>query len=747
MFNQIIFVFILVSAYIPAIAVAQDDGKLTDGNICDKPKCKTIADMLVKQMGEKKPCEDFHNYVCGEWKGDLELNETKLKKTAVRTLSNLLDKAAAPLGEKFTATEKLIQAYESCTKNGRSNASLKISVERVIQQYNFTQWPIIEPGPKPSPFTSDDYIKVLKKTGPRPVFPYSISNESSGTIIEMTKPWEFDVFENNKFPVPDSRSDAISGMEGESDTPSYNYDLYDEISKNEEEAYKTFIRKTIHLINESVSNQDAIDVAEGIVKIEKGLATLAMGEIGKGERRLSISELDHLVGEGFSMAPILRRDFEGLGISIDDNTEVVVLYIDYYQKAVNFMKCTTMAELANYVLWTKIRKMAEATGTVLNDIYVEYKNKTHYPDIPLLEESSEEKTTSLKLTCVRQLLDTGVMYTAGAHYYVMNKFNEKAKKYVLKMMEFVNSSFMHVVNESSWMSIPKREEAIKRLQTMDAVIGYPNWLLNETIINTVYHFVPDIEKNASFAEHFHFLLENEHKRTLLKLQQGMYFDKAKETVTLRSHAYYVDASNSLVYPAAALVTHYRGNRIPRSFYFGTIGTVLAQLFATSIERYSHLPGKTGKYYQDKWDDQTRDDFCKRSSCLNNTEECNDTSLSGNDKHEKLRDYLGLRISFQAMQQSKQNYTPPFLLSDKEMFNNESKIFFILFGSLYCPISVNVNGKRVQSRSADEEKYHDTLNEIVYIYNEFNNTFGCGLSPGADTCQLMPPDEPNPPPNC
>lgn len=704
--------------------------------------------MIEKQMGNKSPCEDFHNYVCGKWKGDLELNETKLKKKAVRALANLLEKASTPSAGMFNATDKLIQAFKSCTMNGRSIASLKTSVERVIRQYNFTQWPIYETGVELPLTGSNAYMDVLKKSGPRPVFSYSISDESSSPVIMATKPWGLYVPEDQEFIVPQQRSDAMSEIEGEAEPTPVDYAQYDEALRKEENSYKAFITKTIRLLDESASEEKARDVAEGIVRIEKKFGELTENAKDPEEQRVNISQLNDLVGGGFSMDAILQRDFEGLEINIDEGTEVVVRYIKYYQAAVQFMKCSTMAELANYVLWTKIRKMAEATGTLLNDIYVEYKHNTSLTELPHAEASSvvegTEKTSRLRLPCMRQLLESGVMYTAAAHFYIMAKFNDKAKKDVIRMMEFVNSSFMHVVEGNTWMSERTKKEAITRLQTMDAVIGYPDWMLNETIINTMYHYVPSIEENASFAEHYHFLLENEHKRKLLQLKPEMYFDKVNETVTLRSHAYYVDSSNSLVYPAAALVTHYRVHPVPRSLKFGTIGTILAQLFVASIERYSHLPSEKGKYKKDIWDNETTDKFCKGSSCLNNTEECNDTSPPASEKHEKLRDYLGLRISFEAMQKSKQNYTPPFVLPDNK-FDNESKIFFILFGSLYCPISVNE--KRVQSRSAEGEKYNDTLNEIVYIYDEFNKTFNCDTTPGADTCQLMPPDGPTPLPNC
>lgn len=294
---HIVFVFLLVPAYVRAISVPQEGAQAADKNVCEDPKCKRLANKIEKQMGEREPCEDFHNYVCGKWNGDLELNETIIKKKAVFTLASLLKNASAPYTKGSNATDKLIHAYHSCTTNGKNKEMLRMSIERVIKQYNLTEWPIIEKNGRSPPLSSsDDYMDVLKKIGPRPVFSYSILEESRGPVISMTKPWEFNVFENQEFPLLDSRSDSTSETEGATDSP--NYDHYDEDLKNDEEAYKIFIKKTIHLLNESVSEQETLDVVEGIVSIEKGLAKLAMGASDKQERRVSISQLDELVGYG-----------------------------------------------------------------------------------------------------------------------------------------------------------------------------------------------------------------------------------------------------------------------------------------------------------------------------------------------------------------------------------------------------------------------------------------------------------------
>lgn len=750
-------VILWVLTYVPeSNAMRNGRGTLSDNRTCTADECEKMADIIRKQMGSEPPCEDFNDYVCGNWSGERELNVTVLKKKAVRTLAGLLQNASVPR-RISNATHKLLLAYKSCEKNGEDRKALNTSIANVIALFNLTSkiWPIIEEtGRKPPGKENDDYVDVLKKTGPRPVYLYSVSEQGGKPIILMSKPWDWDFYVHD---APEYNSETASETEQSPD-----YAEYDEQFVDDEKAYKIFIMKTIALVNDSIQEKIAESVANDIIDIEKKLSKLASQANETQEKEMNLSQLCDLLGGKFPMAEILQRDFEGLNISITGETNVLVQYVDYYQSTVTLLKCTSMMTLSNYILWTYIREMAKAEGTLLHAVYLEYKHNTslNFADVEHNNEAADAaKRGNLSLLCVRQLLEVDIMYTAVANFYITAKFNQTFKKDVLKIMKFVNSSFMHVVKNNTWMTNHTKGTVITKLQNMAAIIGYPGWMLNKTVINSLYQFVPiNISKNASFVEHFYYLQENNHKQTLLKLEPGRYINKMNEDTPLRSHAYYVGDTNTIVYPAAALVTHYRSPPIPRSANYGTIGTILAQLLTVLLDRYSDLSKETGKYNKDNWDNQTAENFCNRSTCLNNTEECNGTQhMRMKHKYEKLQDYVGVRVSYLAMVNSKANYTLPYLLPDGESrFDSESKIFFIFFGSLYCPFSVNekhVNEERVserllvQSRPREEDKFPKSLNEIVYTYKEFNTTFNCTRNPDADTCDLMPPEDVAPPFGC
>lgn len=757
---QIIIAIIWVPHCVPAEKNEEGDAvkqEGTDGgespthnNTCEDPVCRKMVRTIQRQMGNETPCDDFHNYVCGNWKGDKELKPSILKEKAVKQLAGLLKNSSEPT-EYGSARDKLVRAYYSCWKKGKDERALLMSIKHVLDGYNVTNktWPIIDNITQPTGNGSEDYVEVLRKMGPRPVFSFSVSVENGTPIIVMTKPIEFYVFETE-----DSASTISVVEEAAPNNTAGSDEDYNYLLEQDEKAYRKFIEKTIMLLNELFSKEEARNATEDIVEMERGLSRLAEAAKNKTPEKMNLSQLDQRLGNAFSMADVLQKDFEGLNITISEGTEVLVQYFDYFESAVNLMKCTPMETLINYALWTKIRKMAEAVGTRLNNIYERYRNSTPFlsftpPETPPEDSEKQESArtpsnVSLSLKCVQQLLHTDVMYTAAANFYINATFNKTFQADVLKMMQFVKYSFIDVVQNNTWMSTKTRKEVFERLETMTTIIGYPDWMVNDTIINALYWPVPYVGKAASFVEHYHHLTENSFKQELLLLAPDRYINRTDEDIPLRSHAYYASRRNRMVYPAAALVTHYRSRPIPRSANFGTIGTILGHLFVKLIERYEYHSKKTGWYYKDTWDNKTREQFCNRSACLNNSVECNDTYVNRSHKLETLEDYLGLRISYQAMTNSTDNYTAPFLLPD-ERLDSESKIFFTFMGSLYCPYSVY--RKRIQSRTDDGEKFPDKLDEIVYTYAQFNTTFNCTVFEDADSCYLTQGRDPPRPVGC
>ncbi|KAL3227550.1 hypothetical protein MRX96_024101 [Rhipicephalus microplus] len=530
---------------------------------CNDEECQRYVVQITKQMGNATPCEDFHNYVCGNWQGSKELKPKKLKTKAIADLIQILDNAPEPSKQQLNASEKLINAYKSCTKPGKQKA-LQNAIKGILAASGIDIWPIQE---NDVPILRN-YKRILRRTGPRPLFSYYVSGEASSAMICMTKPKVF-------FVSPEFIGDyVISSRLDENVETTPDYSNYESFEKEQHEAYKKFIVSAIQLLNESFPSGELDETAEDIIKFEKKLAQFA------------------------SQAPMT--------------------------------------------------------------------------------------TTNMTL-----------------------------------------SSFINILGDA--------------LKKINLVMGYPDWILDEAIIDRLYQF------------------ENDRYQNLLKLK-STYFNKPYEGVALRSHAFYDAATDTMAYPVAALVTNFRKPPIPRSVNYATVGTVIAQLFTATMDRYDKIKYPNGTLVKNEfWDKNTTEKFCQNSQCLNNSEQCSDKEECYSDSHQKVEDYVGIRLSYKALVLSKKDYKQPLVLNDTKL-DSEDKIFFTLFGSLYCPYSVNTlkvndiedeikeNGNFLEERADDDgDSFSKSLNEVVSIFRKFNETFSCRGN-RSDTCHLVP-EQPVPEPGC
>uniref|UniRef100_A0A224Y3L9 Gluzincin n=1 Tax=Rhipicephalus zambeziensis TaxID=60191 RepID=A0A224Y3L9_9ACAR len=710
-------------------AALGDETTPVNSTICDDVECKKLVSQVTKQMGSSRPCDDFYNYTCGKWEGDRELKHRDIKIKAIRDLIALLDNATISLQGYSNASEKLINAYNSCVTTGGDEVGLRGAVQSALSTYGLKEWPIQEN----SNSENKGYKEILKETGPRPLFRYFASEENSTAIIYMTKPEEFFVY---GMTVEGISAGSLSFRSDDSETTTEEYRDYSEYEQEEEAAYKDFINKTIRLVNNTFPESGISKVIDDIVQFEKELHKFA-SQASENTTQVSISEFIETIGDSVPMVEILNKDLKVINYTVNNTTEVKVQFAEYYQNVVKYLKnFTEQSAMQNYIGWVIIRDMAKAERTTLHGYYLEYRNRT------LVTGLSEEKRDN-KTLCVRQLLERDLMYTAAASFYIQNKFDNASKAEVMKIMEYMNVTFQYIIKNNTWMSQEIKNKTLERLNEMSLVIGYPEWLSENATVNELYKFVPYIEAGKSFIEHFFHLKENYHYQQLLKLT-AKYFNKAHEEVVLKSHGFYDEDKDVVGYPAAALVTHYRKPPIPRATNFGTIGTAIAHILTHAIDRYDNKRINGSIVEKEFWDNATRTSFCNNSKCLNNSEQCRDAGADcTSQSHQKLHDYLGVRASHMALVLSKDNYTEPFVLNDT-MLNTEDKIFFTFFGSLYCPYSVNENmlGKvesiqKVQERADIEDiSFPKSLNEIVSIYDKFNTTFNCSGTLN-DTCRLVP----------
>ncbi|KAL3222237.1 hypothetical protein MRX96_050042 [Rhipicephalus microplus] len=596
----------------------------------------------------------------------------------------------------------------------------------------------------------------------------------------MSPPTNFEVYDQDDYDYHEYPDDMDT--EGDNNNEGTTMSLKDFAQKSEK-SYKTFITETIKLVsNGSVTENQTNEIANNIISFEKNLSKLAFGA-KKSTENMTITQLSKKISDKFPMAEVLQKDFTVVGITIENNTNVTVKDVEYYNGVgtlLETMKNTNI--LANYILWTYVKRMAEAEGTLLHKIYLEYKRNTS-----ISEYDKSKSTDDKQLQCLYQLLQSDVMYTAGASYYIKAKFNGTSKSEVTKIFKFISSEFRTFIENNTWMSKNIKKAAIERLNNMTEVIGYPDWMMEDDTIDFMYKYgmpcssrVADTLAEAyatiaSLTADLRALCELERLRrppdagTLLAQCVLCRIPVSAWTSTMAlwpTSPHTLRANRPLTGERPLRVNlHMPGVRSKRYTLLSAmtlgcgvnvrgpgracrhdlaairqrlgVSTALNLFLRQAAIGSEPSTRQSNQSYGDFWDNSTKAKFCNYSKCLNNTKQCWDTRDVHNSSYQHFLGYTSIRLSHEALKKSKDNYTGASLLPDEKL-NSEDKIFFTGYGSLYCPYSIHNSTKKVEARYyIQEQDLPKSLNEVVSKYKEFNSTFNCS-GDLTDTCNLIPP---------
>ncbi|XP_037525262.1 neprilysin-2 isoform X2 [Rhipicephalus sanguineus] len=702
-------------------------------DICWKPQCIAIADIISDGFGKSRPCDNFFDFVCGQRAENNEVPPSSIKDSAAESLLRILENPKAKGKSNSTAVGKFTAAYMSCINKGNKSLQLQVSIQKIFHELGFDDWS--SSSKQPTNENNDTIGNIWGKIGLHPFFDYNVEVEpkkpSSKRTITITKRTDFFLLHSApslmKSHSPSQKSNGSSGSLARPEN----------IAAEQYSLCKKQVAEIIRLTNANVTQKESMETADEILTFEGALAKLSKDATVKRIEINMTSENGTASSANFSLRTMLEKELRDINATLKDNIRVILEYPAYYAGLIKFVSTVNSTKaIKNYIAWTYIRALAGFEGTPLHDIYL-----TSSFNTTNLTRSSAKN--DVRTPCLMQLLKPETMLNAGASLYIKYNFDKYDRNDVQKMMQFIKESFKMIILKNKWMTEWTKNKAAERLAKMETVIGYPDWMLDDTVVDELYRFIPLLNENTSFAEHIFWIQANTRHQEILKLSED-YKQKEFSAVSLFSHPYYIERSDTLVLPAAAIAPRYRRPPVPRALNFGTVGALASMLMANAIDRFDTIWIDDGKGLGGKavtkefWDEESKEIFCNYSSCLKN-KQCTDVKnqfKSYGEAH--FTDYIGLRASYMALKNSVNNYTRPYLLRGAD-FNTEDKIFFLAFGNLFCPFSITkppLTGRSDESvMSQLKETYRGRLNGAVKGYYGFQEAYKCNAT--ADACKLLP----------
>ncbi|CAL1521626.1 M13 family metallopeptidase [Chitinophaga sp. MM2321] len=479
-----------------------------------------------------KPCDDFDNYVNGNWKKNNPIPSTESRWGAF----NILDK------ENKEVRLKGIIANISSKKDLK-----KGSEEQQIADY----------------YTSYLDTATIEQRGITPLQPYLDKINGIKTLAD----WAAVTGELQKIGVTsftgfgadadmkDSKMNILyQGQAGLSLGEKSYYERQDSATKNVRSEFVTHVDKMFSLAGfpDATPGNIILNLETKLAKIQ--LSNVELRDPVKTYNRAAFSELKKLAPD---------FDWDAFAHSQDIKTDTLVLQNKAYITNANaLLKATPLETLKTYTRWQLLSSFAGYLPSALQS------ENFHFFGTVM----TGKKTQKTRAERAIRSTDSKLGMPLGK-LFAKEYFPESSKAKVSEMIENVRKVYGERIDKLTWMGDSTKVMAHKKLASFTYKIGYPDKWKDYSSI--------DIDKGK--------LLENavsamlyEHKENIDKI--GKPVDKSKWEMTPQTvNAYYNPLNNEVVFPAGILQPPFYNPNADDAINYGGIIAVIGHEFTHGFD--------------------------------------------------------------------------------------------------------------------------------------------------------------------
>ncbi|XP_049275289.1 endothelin-converting enzyme 1-like [Rhipicephalus sanguineus] len=206
--------------------------------------------------------------------------------------------------------------------------------------------------------------------------------------------------------------------------------------------------------------------------------------------------------------PCLNRTFSLVNITLNETEEVAIFGMSYFKKANDFFGCIyDLTDMYNLAGWRRIFQLLLLTSQ---------RFATAWQHLLQIAQGVQKQTPHWQY-CLGKV--TGAMPFVIGRMYVEKNFNVSAKNDVEAMIKNITTTFKKSLSSRPWMTGDTNETALKKLEKMTNKIGFPPWILNDTIMESKFQYVQPFNISTPFFKIVLFFQENAAIGTLLLLRR------------------------------------------------------------------------------------------------------------------------------------------------------------------------------------------------------------------------------------
>ncbi|XP_037557110.2 neprilysin-1-like [Dermacentor silvarum] len=688
-----------------SLSLAPNKERDKNYTVCETEVCQERAKLLNASINESMdPCEDFFGFVCDGWNrdhpipdvdssfGTFELAEQNVRNELKEIIENITDITEPHNVRKMAAT-----MYKACMCEEFTEDQLLQMVKDVLSRSGFPTWPIL----RPSELPYRNYTEFLMRTSLSPFFFINVAqdlNDTTRNVIEL-----------DEIPLPVLGKQQLLNP----NATDYNRRIV--------QAYKDLIATAVKVLQPNVTVYDADMVAEKIFVFEAWLASMTGHPDDKRDLKdiyetFTIGELENKV-PNIPLLHGLNKMFSVANITLNETEQVAMFGMPYFKKVNDFVECiydlTDMYNLAGWrrtfqLLLHTSKQFAKAWQAYLQVTYGVQKAKPHWQ------------------YCLENVVDTMPFVIGGM--YIEKNFNVTAKNDVETMIERIKKTFNDSLSTRPWMDNSTKETALQKLIKMTNKIGFPPWILNETVMEHQFRYVPHFNLSDPFFKIILLFQDNAAIKTLLLLRKTP--DKKNNWITAPAvvNAFYSPGTNEMVFPAGILRDSFYQHGLPESVNYGAIGTIIGHEMIHGFDDLGKQFDEDGRL-RNWWSNSTQKKFDVKSECFIRqygsvfSELANRTLDGVNTLGENMADNGGLRMAFRTLDQQLKAFTMPDVrLPGLERFSSK-QLFFISAAFVWCGSS-RADALRSQIEYDSHSPRRQRINVSLRNMRSFTSVFHC-----------------------
>ncbi|XP_042243002.1 endothelin-converting enzyme 2-like [Homarus americanus] len=348
---------------------------------------------------------------------------------------------------------------------------------------------------------------------------------------------------------------------------------YDRMPNNEvEQTYKQYIKDTVKLFE--ASGPDALEFAAHLYHYEGRIAEITPPETilrdpQASNNLISIGELSQ-IARSVPWLALLRQMFPNS--KLDHRTDVLVVSREYFSDVSELISTTDRNLLNNYLVFSFVAAYIpylSSENTRVLDLYRK--------DFTGLKEPMERWEFCIQSTAKFFKFGLGSMYERSPNRYRSRQKNSQVLHEIFDQIRYTLGS--NLAN-SRWYPLEIKAQLTSKLNNMSLAVGYPERLLNPSVINFYYEdytiFIKDFFQNLQDS------IRSAGRQMEMRLIDPMPESDWMDVLSTDSITY-IHEANKIVIPPHLLNPPLFHRNYPMAMLYGSMGVQIAHEMLRAVD--------------------------------------------------------------------------------------------------------------------------------------------------------------------